>query len=202
MSDMILRCPKGHELPRRTSRGECTPIYCAGGARGRLPKDMTGIVTAKLDAAIPAEARRGVEEDRLAMAQSRLAARKKYLKVPEGLTGADAEAYVTRKMVDLSPLAAAELEFELTLGDDKARAEAARDVLDRTGFGKREGGHVAAGPILIINAGGGTLELPWLRREVKPDATISVGVNPRAEEGRAKEDRDGPPRVLPDNPGR
>ena len=81
---------------------------------------------------------------------------------------------VATKLVELTPLAVAELEYQLRRGDDKQRAEMAKEVLDRSGFGKKEGGNIAASPILIVNAVGGKIELPWERGVVKDVTPVSV----------------------------
>lgn len=69
----------------------------------------------------------------------------------------DHRGYVEKRLEQLAPLAVEELAFELKFGSTEARREAARDVLDRVGFGKNrqvDGGR--NGPVLIVNIGGGT----------------------------------------------
>jgi hypothetical protein len=180
-----LKCPRGHALPHHTAAGDCTPLYCAyPPVRNPRPKALVADLhphgkTERKDL-------QALEVRRVDLASDRADARKKYLKTPDGLTGPEAESYVTRKMVDLTPMAVAELEFQLMLGDDKARMDAARDVLDRAGFGKKESGGIAAGPLLLINVGGGQVDLPWLKRAAgttvlqrPPDAAPApVVINP------------------------
>lgn len=78
------------------------------------------------------------------------------------LQGQEAEDFVRKKLVELSPLALAEVEYQLLYGSDKTRAELARDILDRTGHGKQtdKGVH---GAVIIFQ--GSKPELPWIQRE-------------------------------------
>lgn len=159
-----MKCPEGHSLPNQTANGDCTPVYCAY-PRKRRTRAVVGDL-AKRSSGMKSERKdlKQLETRRVEFAVDRFEARREFLKPPEGLTGPQAESYVTKKLVDLTPYALAEMEFQLKFGDDKARTEMARDILDRAGFGKKEVGAVYQGPVLMITAPSGKIELPWLQR--------------------------------------
>lgn len=121
---------------------------------------------------------------KLGRSAGRLAARRAFLKVPTGLTGADAEAYADKKLVDLLPFAVAEYEYQLLFGDEGQRERAAAKILDATGRGKREASAQANSPIIIVNAGGnaGVQSLPWVQGHAKvvsapaPVPSLAAGI--------------------------
>lgn len=172
------RCPGGHSLPHHTNKGQCTPLYCTGAKSGDL-------ATATPSKPAPSAASddgddRAKEEARLNRAQIRAELRKQALNVPAGLKGGDAEAWTAQKLVELSPFAAAEMEYQLMYGDDEQRSRAAARVLDSTGHGKKD--LATGGATIIINATGG-VNLPWRAAkaiegtvvETRPIGTLEQG---------------------------
>lgn len=159
------RCPGGHALPHESGGGRCTPLWCTEPTKKRGGGRMKANAIVKSLPASDVKDMAELEDRRFQHSMNKAKLRKEYMKVPEGLTGPDAEAYVQRKMIDLTPDAVAELEFQLKIGDDRQRMTAAQDILDRAGFGKRDGGGAAVGPIMIINANGGTFIPPWVKQE-------------------------------------
>lgn len=168
------RCPQGHQLPHDVDGTRCTPLWCVD--KPKEKKHGGGRMKANaIVKALPAGDVKDVvelEDRRFQHSMTKAKLRREYLKVPEGLTGPDAEAYVQRKMVDLTPDAVAELEFQLKIGDDRQRMTAAQDILDRAGFGKRDGGGAAVGPIMIINAVGGSFTPPWAVKAQPVDGEV------------------------------
>lgn len=141
-----VRCIRGHVLPHTGSEGECTPVRCgAPEEKSREPK-VTAL--ARADKGDRGELLKGVRD-----------ARMKLVDAPEGLEGAAAETHVTKKLMDLTPYAVAELEYQLMYGTDKQRADMAMDILDRAGFGKKGESGGVGGPVIVVNLGTG--KLPW-----------------------------------------
>lgn len=130
---------------------------------------VLGVTQANQDAVIARDEFLG----KAAHAVGRDLARRKLLGFPEGkLEGADAEEWADKKIVEMLPLAVAELEFQLKYGDDEQRAKAANKVLDATGRGKRENGAGAVAPIIMIQSGA-AFQLPWVK-DVKTVESIVV----------------------------
>ena len=88
------------------------------------------------------------EAMKLARNVSRYEARKAYMKTPEVIE--DPKAYVDARLTALLPDAVDRLGFDLKLGDEDASRQAAKDILDRTGFGKRDGTAMPGAPIMIV----------------------------------------------------
>lgn len=139
------KCPSGHKLPKEG----CTPLFCVTGATA-------------LAASAPVKKVSGEYEQSLTFAKSRNEAREALVPAPN-LTGAAAEEYVEEKKVALLPQALAEVEFQLRYGDNKERAEAARDVLRMNGMLNRDA-PTGVAPTVIINMGD-KQALPWLKRK-------------------------------------
>lgn len=184
LEEALLRCPNAHLLPHDTGHGQCTSFYCGDGKRGmRKPKDkrlkkvkegMVELKPSDIERAFPTTEPTPSEElmdaqHRISGAAARLQARRAFLKVPEGLKGEDAENYVTSKLVDLTPDAVAEYEFQLKLGDDKQRMEAASRIMDATGHGKRDRENAGSSPILLLT-GVDVNQLPWALK--KPEKLV------------------------------
>lgn len=176
------RCPRGHPLPNHTNKGDCAPIYCAlekgdkadpkkaeKARRSELARHQE-TADKHLDKMLPKGdplfdvARADAIEEkvetvsRMAKAVGRLSARRAFFNVPEGLGGAEAEEWATQRAVSLLPDALAEIEYQLKMGDDSQRRDAARDVLDINGMRKKDGGG-NVGATIILNLGGS--RLPW-----------------------------------------
>jgi len=168
-------CPAGHTLPHRTERGECSPLYCPGSTPGSIKRKEAALKD--LAAAKKSDGTYAPPEKELAAierAKLRADARRKLVPVPEGLAGADAEAWVQQRQVALAPLALAEQEYQLLFGDDEQRAKASARILDSTGHGKKESGNTA-GPVIVINASG--FQLPW-RQTVEAKLVEPIGALP------------------------
>jgi hypothetical protein len=160
----MLECPKGHKLPYKSKRGNCTPLYCSeqridprkndAEKRGlmKVEKEDAKKRGERVKTAQREEVERGMKQ------MARRDVRKGLLEpTPADLAGEAAETYVTDKLVRLLPDAVAELEFQLKFGDDKQRMEAARDVLDANGMRKRDA-VTAGGQTIVLNVNG---PLPW-----------------------------------------
>jgi hypothetical protein len=149
MPSPAFNCPNGHEAGHPGELGQCSPVRCAdpnnkgAKSRGRPRKQVEA----------PAELTSELE-NKLAIAR----ARHSIVGVQEAPKDADVEAITTKKLLDLTPVALAELEYQLMMGKDDARIKVALEVLDRAGFSKRQesGG---GGPVIIIN--GSAPALPW-----------------------------------------
>lgn len=160
-----MKCPANHELPHGTPNGECTPVYCS---EQKFDTEETGLTVAE-------EAESPDEAADIEKALAREKARLKALKIPKGLKGGDAEAFVTEKMTELSVLAVADLEGQLRFGNDRARAAARREVLQATGHGPKEGA-VGGGALIVIQAGDGSVSTlpPWKRKRPRQIASTQV----------------------------
>lgn len=99
-------------------------------------------------------------------ALGRYAVRRKLLNIPKLEDEKQLESYVGKKLLELAPEALGQLEYDLKLGDDRARSEAAREILDRAGFGKGEKKDQLNAPIVIINPGAVMAQLPWAQRQI------------------------------------
>lgn len=109
-----------------------------------------------------AKQQKGEELMRLAQGIGRYAAMKSYFNVPEGLTGADAEAWVQKRSVELSVDALAEFERQMKLGDDSQRLATAEKVLRMNGMDKKEA-PPQANAVIILNNPAGLAGMPWLK---------------------------------------
>lgn len=165
-------CPEGHDLPNRTPAGECTPLYCAVPPPNAPPVTAIVPVEEREDGVEYAEK---LEQRHLQKALVREALRDKQLKVPKGLKGAAAEAFVDAHLTELSVLAAKEYERALRFGDDSQRMKAAQAVLAATGHGPKESS--SSGGALIVIQGDASVALapPWRRQgNRKPAQVIDV----------------------------
>lgn len=163
-------CPQGHKLPYRSSGGECTAIYCVEADK----KASRALVKAS-----PKEAAKAIREEaseveatearRLARAQARLKARAGLISVPDLQDPEAAEDWAVRKKHSLVPYAVAELEYQLKYGDDTQRANAAKEVLDRTGHGKQDKSNLG-GAVIILT--GGSIQLPWAQGATSAVKTV------------------------------
>lgn len=167
-------------MPYLTETGSCTPLYCAAEVTPvevqEAPEPMALVPAPAVDVAVQAEA---VERRTLGAASGRLQARKAFLKVPEGMGGAEAEAWADSKLVSLLPLAVAEKEYQLLYGDDEQRSKAADRILEATGRGKRDGSGGANQPLIVL-VGQGVMAPPWSSkaRVVNVTPTLTPGDEP------------------------
>lgn len=93
------------------------------------------------------------------------------------LEGADAEAYVEKKLNDLAPYAMFVLHRDL-LDDTQpaAQREAARQILDRRGFSKTERHGQSQAPVVVL-IGDSAIRPPWMKNE----RTVAVSLPASAE---------------------
>lgn len=183
-----MKCPQGHSLPNVVGNVRCSADYCAEvSAEAFVPgQEITPPAKReKVKAALPVpkravnkalkEARaefgdlgaesqeiaRDEQLEKMSRAIGKYEARKAYLKQPDtaAMTAEEAKNYVQQKLDALTPEAIARIEFNLKLGDDQAADRAAYEILDRTGFGKKDGGTPGGAPIIIVqqNAPDGTM---------------------------------------------
>jgi hypothetical protein len=192
--DQFIKCPKGHTLPNRTNKGQCTPLHCAGSRSAAQEKNPVRAARKKAKAAAPTPADAVLDAvkpapapdqvlpelakaaayeakmealEQIAKSMSRLEAREVLLNVPKGLKGAEAEAWADAKLQELLPWAVAEKEFQLKHGDDEQRSRAADRVLEANGRGKKEGAPPVTQPIVVVLHGsGGSAQLPWSKGKV------------------------------------
>ncbi len=180
-------CPTGHELPNRIGERICSPISCATKKPDKdLPETRSdaevetthelleqGIGMTSPDPAWSTAAYREAVPE-IAAKVGVHAARSNLLKVPEGLTGKEAEKWSDERLVEYLPKAVGELGYQLKYGSDKQRMEAARMVLDATGRGKKENAPSLAPTLVFMGQGGGQFFNPWLPASKQPgvvDAT-------------------------------
>lgn len=180
------KCPKGHMLPHKTNAGQCTPVYCAGKIRSKKEREEGAKETGK--ALVRRERLQSVSEvdseleDRLALRIQALEKKRKYFKVPQGLTGADAEEWIDRRLVELGVDAVAELEEQLKVGTAEERARAAFRVLDSIGRGKRDI-QANTGPVIMLVTNGAEVKVPWAQEQpkvVKGEARVVETPKPEA----------------------
>lgn len=169
------RCPKGHRLPYRTQCGNCTPLFCAGiKARTNKVAGNSGMTTVNdTTKELAAQGDLGPEAQealtRIAKQETRFQARMAYVKLPKFSDPKAREKWVEDKKQELVPLALADVEYSLRLGDQQEREKARREVLDMTGHGKRESGGGSTSPLIILTGiTGAPGDNPWVRR-LAPD---------------------------------
>lgn len=182
------RCPKGHALPNRTNRGNCTPLFCAGSTPGKQRKakpvtthqemEQTKSELAVQDVGDVDQVELQVTQERMAKAVTRHKARMAFAKVPEFADAKERERWVENKKEELVPLALADVEFSLKLGDAQEREKARKEVLDMTGHGKRDTGGGSTSPLIILAGITGNLaDNPWVRKviDVSPTKELPNG---------------------------
>ena len=149
------KCPSGHKLPREG----CSPLYCVDA--GEVLPPSTALSKASPKRSTEASEAEREAKDALSFALARENARRAVVPAPN-LEGGAAEEYVEAKKVALLPVAMAEIETQLRFGDDKARMEAARDVMRMNGMLNRDA-PTGVTPTIVINMGDKP-QLPWLQR--------------------------------------
>ena len=171
------KCPRGHTLPHKNDDNECTPEWCAGikathaGLLTKIaPRGLGAVEGEKTSLEEVQEEGQSEEMFRAARSMGRLAARQAYVPAPPLVEGPDAESYVTKKLLDLTPYAVQDLEYRLKFGNADERQDAAAEVLDRAGFAKSDTKVPNQGPVIILT-GGAVVNLPWSEK-VKTPPTI------------------------------
>lgn len=189
-----LKCPKGHVLPHKVGRRECTPLKCGGSKEAaRAPKAGPAVLKAKAKgkATEATEAAEGVVEDaeEVALLRSNAhgtdpivtdknvfleEARKAReslvpkLVIKEGEDPVDATLAHTARLL---PSAAQQVEYQLLYGDARGRFDAALALFDQHGIKKKES-VVGGSNTIILNVTGGSMRLPWQKA---PNATVDAG---------------------------
>lgn len=159
----ILYCPAGHKLPHRNRRGNCNVLMCV---------DVMNPSTRRLKSSV-------VKGDAHTAALVDNAAKHAQLmdmvKVPVGLVGAEAEDFVTKRLVEISPHAVGEVEYHLKYNpNDSTRLRVALEVLDRTGHGKQEKA-LTGGAVIVL--GGGAFTVPWSQQKPVVEGHIVQGAS-------------------------
>lgn len=111
---------------------------------------------------------KAAEVGALAKAVGRFEGRRSLMKTPKGLDAEEGKAYVEKRLDQMLPDAVDRVAYELVAGDAKGSLEAAYEILDRKGFGKKEGAPTLGAPIIVqINNGpgveGATYKPAWLQ---------------------------------------
>lgn len=175
MAANTTHCPKGHSLPN----GKCTPLYCGNELKDTpigIPLSKKEKEQLRVSEALRDESTEFSEQEKINRALVRHEKRNALLKVPTNLPEAELEGHVTKKLVSLLPYAAARLEYELKFGDEKQQHEAMVEVLDRTGFGRKNDSGNGGAPVIVINAN--SLELPWAKKQPHKEVVEGVIVPP------------------------
>jgi hypothetical protein len=136
------QCPAGHELPHAVKGVECSSAAC--GADAETTTASSPVLANHEDRQFDNEVKTALRGENY---------RRKLVPVPEGLTGADADDYVERRITELQPVAIAEMERQLRFGNDSERDKASRFLLDAGGHGKKDRLGVGAN-MIVINMGG------------------------------------------------
>lgn len=170
-----MKCPKGHEVGQMFGALACGPDTCVEGLGGWEPATTKAPAksTKKVELPIPYVAvnkslratEKAIKEadlgeltdeateqmERMKKSIGRYEARKAFLKTPDvaKMTPEEAKDYVTKRLDSLAPEALSRIEYNLKLGDEDASTKAAYEILDRTGFGRKDGGGLPGAPIII-----------------------------------------------------
>lgn len=163
MTSSMLMCPGGHNLPHKTNRGACTPLWCVhekidprkGSVEQRVAKKIVKEDAKKRGERVAKIKREEIERGMMQIARKEV--RAGLTEAAPELGGEEAESWALQKISRLLPDAVAELEYQLKFGDDKQRMDAARDVLDANGLRKRDA-MGASGQTIVLNVSG---PLPW-----------------------------------------
>lgn len=104
-------------------------------------------------------------QERIALvreAQERMAIVKRPSADGEMADAQSAEAWAVERLKQLAPAAVMQLEYDLKYGNSSQRAAAARDVLDRAGYGKNDNAVRSnnGGPVIVL-MGGDARMLSW-----------------------------------------
>lgn len=178
-------CKNGHPIgAKNTSGGYCTALHCAyeklGAAREAKKAVMSRAVEVPLDMLnfppgykIPrtnkekvADAAEAANTHQQVLLEQEAARHAALGLTPEQMNvkGAEAEKLALQILGDGVADAAAVIMHAVRFGSGKFALDAAQDLLDRTGHGKKEGPAIGNAPMLVINFSG---ELPWARKDVE-----------------------------------
>lgn len=197
-----MKCPGGHDVGTFYGAVACGPDACARGL-SNAPTDLRVAVPPKpkrkstelpipytevnksLKATSKALAKADLPDDlsteavehveKMKRAIGRYEARKAFIKAPDlaGKSAEEVKDFVQKRLDSLTPDALARVEVALKLGDDDVSLKAAYEILDRGGFGKKEGGGLPGAPIIIQMIGGEntntTYKPAWMTVDAKKD---------------------------------
>ncbi len=187
-----MKCPRDHTLPNQTQWGQCTPLYCAIDTAtvkdikkkqkpAKVVKEEARALAGTIEEATPGYVPEQVtnqaallaagQNDELAKQLGRMANRYAFLNVPQDLKGQAALDWSDARLEDLLPLAIADLEYSIRLGNAEERAKARDKIMDANGRGKKEQSGIGNSPIIILN-GASVQQLPWSNK--KPAQVIDV----------------------------
>jgi len=168
-------CPHGHKLPHTTAYGNCTPLKCADRSTSAsiVKRAKGGDAIAVAAAADSAERD---EDKKLQLAQRAHEKLMKFLKIPDGLEGDAAERFADARLSSLLPVAVGILEDQLKHGSRDEKRNAAKQILESNGRGKREA-IAASSPPIVIQVSGGGVSLPW-RQEKEVQGQVVVETKP------------------------
>lgn len=152
-------CPQGHILGEgvRCSKKRCrdAPPLAAD----------AGIISA-----MKVVESQTIEE--LALSGARTSAILKALGVPQGLEGADADEWCTKKLAEMRMNALAIQDYLMKHGTTSQMEKASAKILDIT---EKQGQIASVAPIIIINGAGGAALPPWRKDVVVEGVTVEGG---------------------------
>jgi hypothetical protein len=175
------RCPGRHTLPHQVQGVSCTPTFCKGkGSRGGVTNKLTSGTSgegasppasgAAIEAALAPLRAQGFDEEALASLGAeveRYERRRALMRTPAVITVEEAKAAAEKSLALAVADAADRLVMDLKYGNDDVSRRAALEILDRQGFGKKEGYQAPGAPIVIVNATGtDSYSPPWVQRVV------------------------------------
>lgn len=179
-------CPNKHELPFAVNGVSCSSIFCSKDSLTPVDYKVTGKSNngakqkpqlleisedATEDQLVALKALNDANNHNLAISSARLRARHKVVEFDNvERDDAEAESYVTKRLVQLTPSALAEVEYQLYHGDDRTRKEVALEVLDRTGHGKKDLANGSQSPIIMIQ---NVAPLAWMSQSAAGAANTS-----------------------------
>lgn len=153
--------------PKLGERGTpAIPFEASGNFDSKPTKSKPNVLPSDMERLADTSIIETSEEKR---AELQLARRQEKVGHPGALQGAEAEAFVERKLVELSVDAVMEYEYLMKYGSNEQRERIAGKVLDATGHGKKERSG-ANTQLIIVNGMVAGAPLPW----AKPAAEAKV----------------------------
>lgn len=171
-----MKCPSNHDVGTLFGAVACGPDFCAENLKAWNPETTKAPAKTKKRVELPipyVEVNKSLKEtskalkheglskdltdeaagevERMKKSIGRYEARRAFLKTPDisKITAEEAKEWVGKKLDALAPEAVARIEYNLKLGDEDASTKAAYEILDRTGFGRKDGGGLPGAPIII-----------------------------------------------------
>lgn len=171
-----MKCPNGHDVGAFVGKVACGPDFCGENLQSWNPETTKAPKQQRKKTELPipyvevnktvretskALKREGLPQDltdeaaaeieRMKKAIGKYEAHRAFLKIPDisKMTTEEAKDWVSKKIDALLPEALARVEYNLKLGDEQAKDKAAYELLDRGGFGRKDGGGLPGAPIII-----------------------------------------------------